>query len=267
MPLPHLSPSDIGTIDRMQENLVAYFRLFAGLPGVTVADDDVFWLASAQPEPGNHVLRARIPSHAVEARIDQIFDQVGRHTDQIDWLVFPGCRPADLGRCLEARGMAAGPGGAWMLADLTSPPQAPAMPGGFRVAWVSDDGMLAEWKRLSGAGFGGDVQIFYDAYARHGFGPEAFSLHYIGYLNDEPVTSATLLIAGGIAGTYDISTPPSLRGRGFGGAITLSMLHEARRRGYRAAWTWASAMGKSVYERVGFVAADFGVREYRWRKR
>jgi hypothetical protein len=35
---------------------------------------------------------------------------------------------------------------------------------------------------------------------------------------------------------------------------------------YDYAWIWSSPMGKSVYSKLGFVAADFGVREYRWRK-
>ena len=127
--------------------------------------------------------------------------------------------------------------------------------------------MLEEWKQVSAEGFGGDFQIFYDAYARHGFGPDAFSLHYIGYLNDELVTSSTLLLAGGIAGIYDVSTPPSFRRQGFGGAITFAAMQEAQNRGYQYAWIWSSPMGKSLYRKLSFVAADFGIREYRWQKR
>jgi GNAT superfamily N-acetyltransferase len=253
-------------VDRMQENMLAYFRLFAGLPGITVVDEDVFWLVSAGGEPGNQVLRAQIPNSAVEGRIDAIFDQISRHTDQIDWMVFPGCRPADLGARLEARGMVGGPGGTWMLTDLPARPSPFSIPEGFRIEHVRDLAMLARWKDISTAGFGIDVQIHADAYARHGFGPQAISLHYIGYLGDEPVTSATLLLAGGIAGIWDVSTPPAMRGRGFGSAITLHLMHEAQERGYQQAWVWSSRMGKKVYERVGLVAADFGVREYQWRK-
>ena len=73
-------------------------------------------------------------------------------------------------------------------------------------------------------------------------------------------------MAGGIASVYDVSTPPALRRRGFGGAITFATLQEARRQGYDYAWIWSSQMGKSVYSKLGFVAADFGVREYQWRK-
>jgi GNAT superfamily N-acetyltransferase len=260
-----VSLSGATPVDRMQENMVAYFRLFAGLPGVTVADEDVFWLVSERGEPGNHVLRTRISGDAAQRRIAAILEQIGRHTDHIDWLVFPGCRPADLGARLEARGMPGRLAGTWMLADMPVRPDAFSVPQRFRVEQVRSPEMLAAWKDVSEAGFGVDVQIHAEAYARHGFGPEAISLHYIGYLDAAPVTSATLLLAGGIAGIYDVSTPPAFRGQGFGSAISLAMLHEAHAHGYRQAWVWSSQMGKRVYERVGFVAADFGVREYPWR--
>jgi hypothetical protein len=35
---PRLRSSGARTVDRMQDNMLAYFRLFAGLPGITVAD-------------------------------------------------------------------------------------------------------------------------------------------------------------------------------------------------------------------------------------
>jgi hypothetical protein len=199
----------------------------------------------------------------------------------MDWFVFPGCQPAGLGERLAARGLAGGPdgawtlvgkiggpGGNWLIADLTALPPAPPVASNFHIEYVRDLQMLEEWRQILSAGFGGgDYQNLYDAYARHGFGPEAFSLHYIGYLGDEPVTSSTLLLAGGIAGLYDISTPPALRRQGFGSAISWAMLHEAQKRGYRDAFIWSSNLGKGVYSKVGGVFTDFGVREYQWQKR
>lgn len=263
-----LTPAELAAVDLMQENLLAYFRVFAGLPGVTVAtDSDVVWSINEGGPPGNHVLWTRLTEATVERRIDEILGQIGRHTDRLDWLVFPACRPLDLGPRLAARGLIGGPGGTWMLADLTAPAAEVPPPDGWRVEVVRDEAMLALWTRLSGEGFGGDVQIFHDAYARHGFRPEAASSRFIGYARDEPVTSATLSLAGGIAGLFDVSTPPGFRRRGYGDAITRALMRAARQRGFRQMWTWASAMGKSVYQRAGFIAADFGIREYRWSER
>ena len=108
---------------------------------------------------------------------------------------------------------------------------------------------------------------FYAGYARHGFGSEACSLHYIGYLDDEPVTASTLLLADGIAGLFDISTPPAFRRQGFGSAISWFMLREAQQRGYLLAYVWSSHMGQGVYRGVGFIPTAIGMREYQWKKR
>lgn len=250
----------------IQENLVAYYLIFNGLPGVTIVDGDVTWCTSKEEAPGNQVLRSRLTAETAERRIDETLAQIGRRAEQVDWLVFPGCRPADLGQRLAARGMPGGPGGIWMLADLDALPDDPAPPHGLEIAQVRDDAQLAEWARMSAAGFGGDMQVLYTAYALHGYGPEARSLHYIAYQDGEPVTTSTLLLAGGIAGLFDISTPAALRRRGYAGAITRAMMQIARQHGYRAAWTWASRMGQSVYQRAGFTTVDPGIREYRWRR-
>jgi ribosomal protein S18 acetylase RimI-like enzyme len=161
--------------------------------------------------------------------------------------------------------MVGGPAGTWMTADLAALPNAPEVPSGFTVRQVRDDATLEEWKQVSAAGFGGDVQIYYDVYARHGYEADAISLHYIGYQDEQPVTSGTLLLSDGIASIYDISTPPALRRRGYGSAITAFTMQEAIRHGYRTAWIWSSDDGKGVYAGLGFVAKDFGIREYPWK--
>ena len=80
-----------------------------------------------------------------------------------------------------------------MLADLTAaPPSTPSLPATFHIQHVTDITMLEAWRQISAEGFGGDAQIHYNAYARYGFGPDACSLHYIGYLGDQPVTSELL---------------------------------------------------------------------------
>jgi ribosomal protein S18 acetylase RimI-like enzyme len=162
--------------------------------------------------------------------------------------------------------MLGGPGGNWLWADLASLRSAPSMPANFHIEQVRDDQAMAKWVRISEIGFGGELGCFYDAYTRHGYGPDAFSLHYIGYLSDTPVTSGTLLDAGGTASIYDVSTPPAFRGQGFGGALTYALMQEIRKRGYADTWIWSSNMARSVYQKLGYVDTDFGMREHTWHK-
>lgn len=253
-------------VDHIQANMLAYFRLFTGLPGIITHDEDIFWLVTTRGEPGNHILRTQFSPMNVEYRIAETLAQISQHSDQIDWIVFPACAPAELGMHLKAHGMPAGPGGIWMFMDLRSLTQHNTMPMHFRVEQVQNITMLDTWRAISAIGFGSNTNIHYEAYALHGFTQQAFALHYIAYVYDQPVTSATLLLAGGIAGIWDVSTPPAMRGRGYGSAITQAMLQIAYERGYEHAWVWSSQMGQEVYRKLGFVARDFGIREYVWRK-
>lgn len=267
----NLLPLDLSGSEKprqVQENMMAYWRLFAALPGMVMVDNsESFWFVCNKPAPGDIILRTQWPDDDPEARIAGLLEAVGQHLDQIDWFVFPGDQPSDLGKRLEARGMPGGPGGNWLWADLTTLGAGPAVPDNFHIERVRDDGTMAEWVRVSEAGFGGELGDFYTAYARHGYGPEAFSLHYIGYLGDTPVTSGTLLDAGGCASIYDVSTPPAFRLQGFGGAITYALMREIRQRGYADTWIWSSNMAKSLYQSLGYVDVDFGLREHTWRKK
>ncbi len=281
------------TIAQIQENLTAYFRLFADLPGVTFMEEEgVTWIAS-QGAPGSLVLRTQILDESIEQRIDTILRQIGHYTTAVDWFVFPSCQPPDLGEHLATYGLASqphgewmlvgkigGPGGTWMVRDLVTLPRPPAVSKDFHVEYVVTEQMLAAWLQVSLTGFGHAspphaspplAQIttnpFYAAYARHGFGTDASSHHYIGYLGDQPVTASTLCLAGGIAGLFDISTPPAFRRQGAGSAISWAMLQKAQLHGYTQAYVWSSPMGRNVYQGIGFVPVDIGMCEYQWQKR
>jgi hypothetical protein len=124
--------------------------------------------------PRHMIVRTHFEASGTEEQIDAMLEQIGQYSDHIDWLVFPDDHPADLGKRLEARGMPGGPGGNWLWADLTSLRAHPTVPDHFRVEQVRDDQMRAEWVRLSQAGFGSQLAMFYDAYAWHGYELDAF---------------------------------------------------------------------------------------------
>ena len=265
-----------------QENLIAYYRVFAGVQGICFVETATCtWNATAEGAPGNQVLRARFDAASADGQIADLVRQLGRYGDHFDWFVFPSCQPHDLKQRVEAYGLAGGPdgqwelhgtigglGGTWMLMDLEDLAPEPPMPRHFHIEPVGDDAQLEIWRQASCAGFeGGPYDNFYTAYSRHGFATDAFVRHYIGFLDQRPVTSATLLLTEGMASIYNVSTPPSWRGRGFGTAISWFMLKEAKDRNCREAFVWSSPLGRNVYQRVGFAIWDFGMREYQWRKR
>jgi len=87
--------------------------------------------------------------------------------------------------------------------------------------------------------------------------------HFVGYVENMPVATATLFFTGDTVGLYFITTAPAWRRRGLGGAITAAALEVARERETQYAVLCASAMGYPIYRRAGFSdLANIGI--YTW---
>lgn len=76
--------------------------------------------------------------------------------------------------------------------------------------------------------------------------------HYLGYLHNQPVATASLFLGAGVAGIYYVATLAEARGQGIDAALTLKPLHEAHQMGYHAAVLQSSEMGYRVYQGLGF---------------
>jgi hypothetical protein len=50
--------------------------------------------------------------------------------------------------------------------------------------------------------------------------------------------------------------------QGFSRALMVALMSEIRSRGDKDTWMWSSNMAKSLYQKLGYVDADFGLREY-----
>ena len=240
----------------MRTNFAAYFRQFAGLPNTIYHETpEQTWFVTPGA-PGSFLLAITLDPATAQAQIEAMMAQWHSHGRVMLWLVAPDCQPPDLPSLLERLGLYANPGDQWMLADLAQRPLSlPSLPT-FTVRLVTTPAELRLWRDLSQDGFQATpaiAQIYHDAYAQHPLTPTAPSHHYIGYAGAEPVTSGTLLLAEGMAGVYDLSTPPQFRRQGYGRALLAHMMAVAQQAGYDHAWLAASAMGVALYEQMGFV--------------
>jgi len=75
---------------------------------------------------------------------------------------------------------------------------------------------------------------------------------YVGYTDDRPVTAGLGIRTGRTIGVYNICTLPAVRGRGYGAAMTARVIADGAAAGCDVATLQSSAMGYSVYERLGF---------------
>jgi ribosomal protein S18 acetylase RimI-like enzyme len=74
---------------------------------------------------------------------------------------------------------------------------------------------------------------------------------FVGWVDGSPVATALASRTGDTVGIYSIATVPEARGHGVGTAMTWHLLRDADP-GWTVAVLQASAMGRPIYERMGF---------------
>ena len=243
--------TNLELVEALRQNYIAYFQLFHGQHGIHVqVDKKATWIIANGP-PGNHILRTNMPATSIDERIDELLGTISRRTGGIRWLLFPADRPTDLRDRLTRRGLSTDRGDHWMFRPTDRVPmQLPSC----RIRPVKDRVGLRAWWKASALGFGTTqraTQPWYDAYRRHSFGRNAYAINYTGQVDQMTVTSATLVLAGGIAGIYDVSTPPRFRGRGYAKALTSYLLEQARQEGFSFAGL-QTADALQFYQQLGF---------------
>ena len=251
-------------IEALRLNYIEYFRLFHRQHGVQVhVDQETAWIVANGP-PGNHILRTNLPAADANQRIDALLSRIGSQTGGIRWLLFPQDRPGDLRARLKRRDLITGQGDLWMFRQLRQPPTS-RPPSSLRIFPVQDRPGLRAWWTASALGFGTTqraAQRWYDAFRRQGFGRNSHVTNYIGLIDQTVVTTATLILANGIAGIYDLSTPPNYRGNGFASALVNELLVHARNQGYTHAALQTSD-AEQFYQRLGF-STGFREEEFFW---
>lgn len=78
---------------------------------------------------------------------------------------------------------------------------------------------------------------------------------FVGYLDNEPVSTSMLYISHGIAGIYWVATAESQRGKGLGEALTYHATDVGLQQVDRFASLQASELGAPVYLRMGYQIA------------
>jgi len=76
---------------------------------------------------------------------------------------------------------------------------------------------------------------------------------WVGYLDQEPVSTAAVVLGGGALGVYNVATIPGHQRRGYGEAVMRHALAEARRgHGIERSVLQSTPAGYRLYERMGY---------------
>ncbi len=187
---------------------------------------------------------------------------------QLAWWVGPSTPNIGLEKALREHGLALAEeltGMALNLNDLTEPAQPLE---GFTAVPVVDDQQLVDWCRIMT-----QVSEFPDL-ASEAWLDMCRGINilrhdqwrfYLGLWNGKPISTASLFRSNGVAGIHSVTTLPEFRGAGFGSAITLAPLSDAKRTGFSQAVLYSSPMAVNLYRRLGFREHGKG-RIYLWDK-
>jgi GNAT superfamily N-acetyltransferase len=78
-------------------------------------------------------------------------------------------------------------------------------------------------------------------------------MSYVGYVDDEPVSTTSIVSGAGVIGVYNVATLPGSRRRGFGEAVMRLALEDVRRElGVERVILQSTPAGLALYERMGF---------------
>jgi len=223
----------------IEANLFAH-PVFHPWPRTVEAHDgpDLLFSRTDIPQPlFNSVGRANLSADAADAAILRLTS----HHMPILWWVGPSSKPADLRERLVRHGFEhAGdnPGMAAPLSRIRFPP-----PTSIAIERVLDLDTLRTWNAVP-RGVDERFALYASAF-------DAFT-HYIALADGLAVGCASLFIAGGAAGIYNVFTIPELRKQGIGAALTAFALRDARDRGCTLSVLQASPMSVALYRALGF---------------
>lgn len=126
---------------------------------------------------------------------------------------------------------------------------------GLELLVVSDERGLDEARRVLETGFGAPDGLLRPMYVPPLTEDPGFTTA-VARTPEGPVCTAQTMRRGEEVGIYSVATPEEHRGHGYGGALSAWVTERAFEDGATFAYLQSSAMGVSVYRRIGFREVD-----------
>lgn len=177
---------------------------------------------------------------------------------EVGWSLGRDSQPAHMERYLEAQGFRKLPEeNVGMVLDIATMQAQNCDVKGLEIREVVGLEDLKVLRQLEIEGFGSSAEIaqyYFEMYAGVGFGQGTAWRHFIGWRQDQAVSSTSLLFYAGVAGLYGVTTVPQARRQGIARAMVLRAIEQARQTGYQIAVLSPTEMSEGIYRRLGFRA-------------
>ena len=215
---------------------------------------DMLRIISGIREPlCNNIFRARFLPHEGEESIETTVNIFRKKEVPALWWIGPTTTPHNLGKLLENKGFFQGEEASGMAIDIAAVPETEP-PSHISIHRIKGCNSFTIWRDLfSKAGFQAKVlDFFVQAFTKAEEMPEKPLTHYLGLLNNIPVSWATTMAADGVIGIYNVQTASEARRQGVGTALIQTILSDAKKEGFAVAILHSSAMAYQLYQSIGF---------------
>jgi GNAT superfamily N-acetyltransferase len=223
--------------------------------GEVFEDDELVVTIVGLPVPfTNNVHRSRLSSQGVERRVAKTAALLRDRGVPALWWIGPLDTPGELPDVVQRNGFRHAEDMPWMAAGLDTVAN-PPLPPGIEANRAATPELFDRFVEAMMLGFGDDAggaNAMRSLRASVGSGEDAGWQPFVALRDGEPVGSSGLQLGGGVAGVYNVATPPAHRGRGIGSAMTTLAMRWARDHGYDTAVLGSSPKAVPLYERLGF---------------
>lgn len=245
----------------IKANWEAYHYCLGSSPNVELSiGRHLTWLVTDLPDHFmNLVVCSQLPAEGADKLIESTLTHFkSMNIKKFSWVAHEDGLSVETSRVLLAHGFTFREAFATEMAvELSTLPDELRTRPGLSIVRVEDESLLRQWSHVASIGFRIDEkfkQVWCDLFADVILNPQFRT--YLALLDGKPVGTSQLFISEGVAGIYNVTCMPEVRGHGIGSAMTLAPLLEARQLGYRVGVLQASQQGYNAYRRLGF--QDFG---------
>jgi hypothetical protein len=241
-------------VNAISANFIDFRLSYAALPQSTIVrNENLIWLDSGVPKASwNGILKMNFPPLIMGDHLEKIKQYfLKKHRPYGFWLL-PSERSDQIEKLLISRHFSFQKESPGMARELSSYRAVDRVYPSLVIKQVNNTRELKAFAGIVKEGFGLDVALMERLIRILRAGKKNRIRHYIGYWENQAVSSGMLMFGADVAGIYLVSTLNEFRGKGLGTLMTDFCLKMARNLGFTYCVLHASPEGQRIYERLGF---------------
>ncbi len=249
----------------IEECLCEYWRSFCNLPGSEVIEKDGLTLCytGVNFSTFNGVFCADLRGGGAERKIDECTEYFKSRKVPMLWRVGPFSRPGGLSNMLKKKGYSVYADEMGMAIELDTVLW-PSAPSGLNIVEVKNEKDLKLFVDVLAQVFELPDNIvsdaIYSSYLEHMKQGTGKFTHYLAFVGDKPVSTASLMMSDQYPGIYNGCTVESERGKGISSVLLYKSMELAREKGHKICYLQSSPMSRGLCLKAGF--KPYGLIQY-----